>query len=216
MILGVRDEERIYRTASLTEPLTHIAAHPVIIDTPYVSYNALDPCVRWVLNVCKGDGDIPDDNCKPHVREDYKGTWNGLGAYLRCSNAECVCATDKFLHSTDKFYQQADYFCNIGYPYQGKTPQENEAFINTMNMLADYCSSPEGGGSIVDKWLATMYGQVRETGECMWSTRMLARQANAEAGMTTEKTVTIAVGVASCVAAVITVIPALIKLRRKK
>jgi hypothetical protein len=143
------------------EPLIRIAAHPIIIDKPSVAYNALDPCVRWVLNVCKGNGD-DTANCKPKVRDDYQGTWNGLGAYLKCSNSECVCAADRFLHSTDKFYQQADYFCDIGFPYQGKSVQDNEAFINTMNTLADYCS---GEGSIVGKWLATMYGQARETGE---------------------------------------------------
>jgi hypothetical protein len=46
-------------------------------------------------------------------------------------------------------------------------------------------------------------------------TTRMARQANTEAGMTTEKTVTIAVGVVSCVAAALAAIPAVIKLRRR-
>ncbi len=127
-----------------------------------MAYDALDPCVRWVLNVCKGTGDDNSTNCKPHVADDAKGTWRGMGAYLKCSNSECVCAADRFLHSTDKFYQQADYFCNIGFPFQGKSAQDNEAFMNTMNMLAEYCSTE---GHIVGKWLATLYGKALDTGE---------------------------------------------------
>ena len=74
-----------------------------------MAYNALDACVRWVLNVCKGKGDT-DANCHPHVGDDVQGKWRGLGAYLQCSTSECVCAADRFLHSTDKFYQQAYYY----------------------------------------------------------------------------------------------------------
>ncbi len=110
-----------------------------------------------------------------------------LGAYLRYLNSECICAAGRFLHSTDKFYQQAGYFYDIGLPFQGESAEDNEAFINTMDMLADYGS---GEGSIVGRWPATIYGH--ETGECSDSDQIITgsveivSHANTEAGMTTE------------------------------
>ena len=142
------------------------ANHPVIIDEPDLAYNALDTCVRWVLNVCTSGKDN-SENCKPRISGDYSKIWNGLGTALKCSTPECVCSGERFFYSTQKFYEQADYFCSIGFPYQGKPLEENEAFMNTMNMMADYCSSK---GNVLGKWIATLFGYAKETGEaCLYS-----------------------------------------------
>ncbi len=64
-----------------------------------------------------------------------------VGHRLEVLNAGVRVLRGALFYSTQKFYEQADYFCSIGFPYQGKPLEENEAFMNTMNMMADYCSS---------------------------------------------------------------------------
>ncbi|KAL8388738.1 hypothetical protein RB599_010066 [Gaeumannomyces hyphopodioides] len=142
--------------------------NPVKIDEPESAYNKLDPCVRWVLNVCKGKGD-DQTNChpRPELQGASQGTgplvWKGLGYLLECSNSECVCSAsgERFLASGQKLYEKANYYCSIGIPYQGRPQKENEAFTDMMTMISAYCSVK---GNTLSEWLVAMFGNSKETG----------------------------------------------------
>ncbi|KAK3353978.1 hypothetical protein B0T25DRAFT_455283 [Lasiosphaeria hispida] len=159
-----------YFTAAGTAPVTITAtvpavvatptfdgANPVLIDHPDSPYNELTPC-RWVLNNCESPKDN-DQNCKPSKPGDHSKIWTGLGRYLQCSTAECICSDSKFFYSTQKLYERADLFCSIGFPYEGD--ENSPEFKRTIKMLADYCSAE---GYILAEWIVTVVGFAEEAG----------------------------------------------------
>ena len=129
----------------------------IMIDTPDESYDALDPCIRWVFNGCESPKDN-SENCKPSRPGDHSEIWSGLGHYLRCSTTECVCGGSMFFYSTQKLYERADLYCSVGFPYDGNP---NENFQLTIAMLANYCSSE---GYVLGKWIVTLFGKVKKAG----------------------------------------------------
>ncbi|KAM0426015.1 hypothetical protein ACHAPT_008644 [Fusarium lateritium] len=183
--------ETITATLAPTATPTFDASKVVMIDKPDDSYKALDSCVRWVLNGCKSPKDN-DDNCKPARPGDHSDIWTGLGAYLECSTAECVCGGSRFFYSTQKLYERADLYCSIGFPYQGS--DNNEAFQLTLGMLADYCSKE---GHMLGKWIVTLFGTKKEK------------------GMSEETKVAVAFGVLSGVLTIISILLTCCTLRKK-
>ncbi|KAK4230322.1 hypothetical protein QBC38DRAFT_39427 [Podospora fimiseda] len=166
--------------------------NPVIIDKPDNTYDKLKPCVRWVINNCESPKDNPE-NCKPDKPGNHKDIWTGLGRYLQCSTAECVCGGTKFLYSLQKLYERADLYCSVGFPYQGADAQHNEGFKSTVKILADYCSTE---GFIVEQWVVNVYGFEKEK------------------GMSVETKTSIGVGVSSGVLTIISIVLAYLTLRK--
>ncbi|RSL89758.1 hypothetical protein CEP51_001042 [Fusarium floridanum] len=178
-------------TIAPTATPTFDASKVVMIDKPDGSYKALDSCVRWVLNGCDSPKDNKD-NCKPARPGNHGDIWTGLGAYLQCSTAECVCGGSRFFYSSQKLYERADLYCSIGFPYEGS--DTNQAFQLTLGMLADYCSTE---GFVLGKWIITLFGTKKET------------------GMTQETKVAIGFGVLSGVLTIISIALTCCTLRRK-
>jgi hypothetical protein len=179
-----------------------------MIDKPDGSYKALDSCVRWVLNGCDSPKDNKD-NCKPARPGNHGDIWTGLGAYLQCSTAECVCGGSRFFYSSQKLYERADLYCSIGFPYEGS--DTNEAFQLTLGMLADYCSTE---GFVLGKWIITLFGTKKETGEYQ-SLGNTGWQLMVCLGMTQETKVAIGFGVLSGVLTIISIALTCCTLRRK-
>ncbi|KAK3367717.1 hypothetical protein B0H63DRAFT_515511 [Podospora didyma] len=163
---------------------------PVLIEKPDSSYNALSPCVRWVLNNCQSSKDNAD-SCHADRPGDHSKIWCGLGAYLQCETAECVCGGSKFFYSTQKLYERADLYCSIGFPCEGAA--SNPGFELTITMLADYCSAE---GFVLGEWIVTLVGFQHET------------------GMSQETKTSIGVGAASGVLTIISIVLAWLTLRK--
>lgn len=115
--------------------------------------------MRWVLNNCKGEGDS-DENCKPRLPGDHSELWSGLGVATQCTNAECLCGGTRFYYSTQKLYDAANYFCSIGFPTQENAT--NPTFVDTIQMLADYCS--QESGFMLREWIVSLIGYVPNKG----------------------------------------------------
>ncbi|KAK3988469.1 hypothetical protein QBC44DRAFT_397896 [Cladorrhinum sp. PSN332] len=165
--------------------------NPIMIYKPSRSYENIKPCVRWVLNNCESPKDS-SSNCKPDKPLDHSQDYTGLGRYLQCSTTECVCGATKFSNSLQKFYERADYYCNIGFPYQGADPQHNDGFQTTVKMLTEFCSNE---GFVIEKWVVTVYGFKEED------------------GMTREQIISIAFGTLSGVLAIVSIVLAWLTLR---
>ena len=111
-----------------------------------------------MLNNCESPLDTPE-NCKQPRPGDHSTIWTGLGRYLQCSTAECICGGSQFFYSLQKLYERADLYCSIGFPYQGS--QTSNEFKNTIHMLVDYCSVE---GFVLTEWVVEMVGHKKDNG----------------------------------------------------
>ena len=146
------------------------ASQAIKIYEPVALYNALDPCVRWVLNVCSAGADTRlkfggdnAQNCHPrNSKANYTGEYSGLGAQLKCTDAACVCRLPNWFDSLQTLFDRADHYCEISIPTRDGKP--NELFKQTIQFLTSYCSTAKG--FVLDEWSISKRGTVDDGSMC--------------------------------------------------
>jgi hypothetical protein len=136
-----------------------LAENAVMIDLPGDSYTALNSsCLRWVFNGCKSKKDNAQ-NCRPKKPVDNTRAWTGLGAFMQCSTAECLCRYPKFDYSSERAFETAMEYCGAEPPTQEKPSQEMESMVN---LMAGFCSDE---GFVLTGSLLAVQGVARQRGK---------------------------------------------------